>query len=71
MKLSNIKFSNIRGESKSKVAIDLSCSEAVPCEGIELNNIKLKYIVEGEEAQSVCANARGTAVGTVIPPHCL
>ncbi|KAL3733392.1 hypothetical protein ACJRO7_022852 [Eucalyptus globulus] len=73
VKISNVKFSNIRGTSSSSVAININCSPAVPCTGIELRDIDLKYDGSNgndEKTSSVCENAQGTAYGTQNPPSC-
>ncbi|KAL6968547.1 galacturonan 1,4-alpha-galacturonidase [Sarracenia purpurea var. burkii] len=43
VKISDVRFSNIRGTTTSINAVALSCSEAVPCEGVELADIDLAY----------------------------
>ncbi|KAI9121689.1 hypothetical protein K1719_008722 [Acacia pycnantha] len=69
VKISRVRYEEIRGTSRSKVAINLDCSASNPCEGIKLQNIKLTY-VKGSETSS-CRNAAGTASGYVIPKSCL
>ncbi|XP_073001547.1 exopolygalacturonase-like [Typha latifolia] len=72
VKLSNIKFRNIRGTSTSKVAVKLLCSKAVPCEDVELRDINLKYIKKGVPALASCSNVvHGSSKGLVIPPPCI
>ncbi|CAA6653949.1 unnamed protein product [Spirodela intermedia] len=44
VKISNVRFQNISGSSSTKVAINLSCSEAEPCEDIQLIDINLAYV---------------------------
>ena len=71
MKISNVKFRNIRGDSTTSVAVNLKCSAAVPCENIELHDINLKYIGQGKEATANYTNVKGTAAGLMFPQSCL
>ncbi|KAK8934476.1 hypothetical protein KSP39_PZI014735 [Platanthera zijinensis] len=85
VKISDVKFRNIRGETRTKTAINLVCSDSVPCEDIELSDIKLKYNVPGDyynaavdsyntvvdSAVASCTNVKGRSKGTVIPPSCV
>jgi len=70
VKLSNIKFNNIRGTSSSQLAVIIACSRGVPCENLEVGNIKLEYHgVEGP-ATSACTNVKAILSGRQIPPTC-
>lgn len=69
VKISRVRFEEIRGSSSSAVAINLVCSSSNPCLGITLRDIKLSYL-KGS-ATSSCINAAGTASGFVIPRSCL
>nr|CAD1831245.1 unnamed protein product [Ananas comosus var. bracteatus] len=72
VKLSNIKFRNIRGISTSKVAVELLCSKAVPCQNVELRDINLKYIEHSVPALASCSNVvGGVSSGLVVPPPCI
>nr|AAX45476.1 polygalacturonase [Lilium longiflorum]AAZ91659.1 polygalacturonase [Lilium longiflorum] len=71
VKLSDIQFMNIKGTSTSKVAINLICSSAVPCEGIQLSDISLKYIRAGKPTMANCSHVSGTTSGLVSPPSCI
>uniref|UniRef100_A0A5B6Z6S8 Putative Ole e 13.01 allergen n=1 Tax=Davidia involucrata TaxID=16924 RepID=A0A5B6Z6S8_DAVIN len=71
VKISDVHFKNIRGTSVTDVAVSLSCSEAVPCEGIELVDIDLTY--SGTRSASIsaaCSNAKTTFTGKQNPPAC-
>lgn len=70
VKISNVKFRNIKGVSASKVAVHLLCSKDLPCEGVELGDINLQYNGEGAAASS-CSNVLRTILGSVIPPSCV
>ncbi|KAL8151256.1 hypothetical protein V2J09_021064 [Rumex salicifolius] len=68
-KISGIKYNNIRGTSKSKVAIMFECSSSNACRGLSLKNIRLTYM--RTPAVSKCYNAHGTNSGVVVPRSCL
>ncbi|CAN6194377.1 unnamed protein product [Urochloa humidicola] len=72
VRISDVKFRNIRGVSATRVAVKLSCSEASPCQGLELRDIDLRYVKRGVATQSQCAHvAGGVAGGTLVPPSCI
>ncbi|MQM21373.1 hypothetical protein Taro_054412 [Colocasia esculenta] len=61
VKISHVLFKNIIGTSASQDAINLACSESVPCEDVELNHIDLVYLKKGKArmASSSCSNVNG------------
>nr|VDC82978.1 unnamed protein product [Brassica rapa] len=84
VKLSEIYFKNIRGSSSSKVAVQLHCSEGMPCKKVYLENVHL-YLASssgggsgkqqssngGNEAvSSSCRYVRANYIGTQSPPPC-
>lgn len=84
MKLSEIYFKNIRGTSSSKVAVQLHCSEGMPCKKVYLENVHL-YLASssgggsgkqessngGSEAvSSSCRYVRANYIGSQSPPPC-
>ncbi|TVU26036.1 hypothetical protein EJB05_28563, partial [Eragrostis curvula] len=69
VKISDVKFTDIKGTSATPVAVRFECSGSYPCTGITLKNINLTY--QDKPAQSVCKNAHGSASGVVRPPSCL
>ena len=72
VRISDVKFRNIRGVSATQVAVKLSCSGASPCHGLELRDIDLTYVKRGVATQSRCTNvAGGVAGGTLVPPSCI
>lgn len=72
VQLSNIVFSDIRGISASKVAVNIVCSKGMPCRNVELNSIDLKYDGEdGGSSVSSCYNVQGVSYGQQIPPSCV
>ncbi|KAL4181928.1 hypothetical protein AMTRI_Chr12g273520 [Amborella trichopoda] len=71
LKISDISFKNIRGTTSSKVAVNLLCSEAFPCQNVKLDDIKLEYNKQGETSTASCTNVKGVSAGVQMPPTCL
>ncbi|KAJ0084302.1 hypothetical protein Patl1_30476 [Pistacia atlantica] len=63
LKISNLSFKNIRGTSATPVAVKLACSSGVPCEGVELAIIDLKYIGKEGPITSECINVKPMMTG--------
>ncbi|KAL9832709.1 Polygalacturonase ADPG1 [Arabidopsis thaliana] len=61
VQVKNVVYKNISGTSATDVAITLNCSEKYPCQGIVLENVKIK----GGTAS--CKNANVKNQGTVSP----
>ncbi|URE25337.1 Zinc-binding dehydrogenase [Musa troglodytarum] len=61
IKISQVKYNNIRGTSATPVAVTFDCSPSNPCSGITLQDIKLSY--HSQRAQSSCKYANGVASG--------
>ncbi|RWW35366.1 hypothetical protein BHE74_00059715 [Ensete ventricosum] len=73
VKITDIKYRNITGTYVSQVAYKLVCSEAAPCEGVELSDISLEYNGKDEQAKnaSICVNVYGSSNGNVEPKPCI
>ncbi|KMZ66413.1 Polygalacturonase, family GH28 [Zostera marina] len=68
VKITDIKFSNIKGTSTLPVAIKLLCSKSNPCTGLSFEKIQLKNKVGGAVANSTCENVvKPTIIGVVKP----
>ncbi|KAM3370332.1 hypothetical protein ACQJBY_017935 [Aegilops geniculata] len=65
--LKDITFKNIKGTSSVPVAVLLRCG--VPCQGVVLQDVDLKYMGEGGSS-SKCENAMATYVGYQHPEPC-
>ncbi|KAL5702435.1 galacturonan 1,4-alpha-galacturonidase [Ranunculus cassubicifolius] len=70
IKISDVKFRNIRGTSATKEALILSCSKGAPCQGVELSDINLKFTGPGGVATSICANLKPVIAKNLIPATC-
>ncbi|XP_031390966.1 exopolygalacturonase-like [Punica granatum] len=75
IKISKVSFKNIRGTSSTQVAVQLSCSKAIPCEEVELADINLTFhATNGTAANgpttSVCDNVKPVITGNQIPAIC-
>ncbi|KAB5537354.1 hypothetical protein DKX38_014887 [Salix brachista] len=71
VKISDVRYINIRGTSTSEVGVDLQCSKAVPCENLYFSNINLKYSGQRKlPFSSTCTNAKVNYVGNQFPPPC-
>lgn len=71
VKLSNVSFRNIRGTSSTPVAVKLSCSSGLPCQGVEISNIDLTYTGrEAPAAISQCSHVQPKVSGKMNPPAC-
>ncbi|KAK1271208.1 hypothetical protein QJS04_geneDACA006142 [Acorus gramineus] len=71
IKISDVRYNDIRGTSATEVAVKLDCSRSNPCRGIVLQDVKLTY--KNKPALSSCKHAVGKVKGVVAlaPPSCL
>ncbi|CAH9081586.1 unnamed protein product [Cuscuta europaea] len=73
VKLSDVHFRNIRGTAAIKnPAIALTCSQAFPCEGVELEDIDIAPVegAGGDLKPSSCLNAKTVLKGKQNPAAC-
>ncbi|KDP27841.1 hypothetical protein JCGZ_18921 [Jatropha curcas] len=71
VKISDVKFLNVRGTTVSEVGVKLECSKKCPCEGVQLSNIDLHYVGDKKKPiSSVCQNAKIKYAGRQLPPPC-
>ncbi|PKU86782.1 Exopolygalacturonase [Dendrobium catenatum] len=74
VKISGIKFKNIRGTSMNPEAVTLLCSQRMPCKDVSLQDVSLRYVGGGGGAtailNSTCQNVKPTFSGTQDPPPC-
>ncbi|XP_011010565.1 PREDICTED: exopolygalacturonase clone GBGE184-like [Populus euphratica] len=73
VKLSDVRYQNVRGTSTSVVGVNIKCSHPVPCERVSLSNINLNYVgakQHNHEISSVCTNAKLNFAGFQQPSPC-
>nr|DAD35759.1 TPA_asm: hypothetical protein HUJ06_006399 [Nelumbo nucifera] len=70
VKVSGVKFDNIKGTSATQQCVILSCSPAVPCENVEIGEINLVYNGPLGPGNSTCLNVKPTFTGHQVPPVC-
>jgi len=61
-----VSFKNIKGTSSTPEGVVLICSGGVPCEGVELSNIRLTF--NGAPTKAKCVNVKPTILG--LAPAC-
>lgn len=71
VQISDVHYRMAFGTSSTKVAINLNCSDNVPCTNLNLDTVELDSAIGGEKLISSCNNAFGTAEGIVKPKSCL
>ncbi|GMN36530.1 hypothetical protein TIFTF001_006092 [Ficus carica] len=72
IKVSNVRFNNIRGTSSSKdVAGSLVCSKSFPCRHVETGDIILVKSDADGPAVSSCSNVKPILTGKQIPATCV
>jgi polygalacturonase len=69
VKIQNVAFRNINGTSASPVAVQIQCSDAVPCEGMEISNVILKS--DKFDLKTQCVNVRGVSDGSMNTASCV
>ncbi|GAA0152760.1 hypothetical protein LIER_11158 [Lithospermum erythrorhizon] len=68
VRITNVKFINIRGKSASNVSVQLLCSGKVPCQKIELQDLNLIY--DQVPTKATCSNFNGAYDGNhQYPPN--
>ncbi|KAF2292371.1 hypothetical protein GH714_021058 [Hevea brasiliensis] len=70
IKISGVRFKNIRGTSASALSVKLDCSSGFPCENVELADIDLAYSGAEGPAKSECTNVKPTITGKLSPAIC-
>lgn len=69
--VSDVVFKNIHGTSNTPEAITLNCANNLPCQGIQLINVDLKYNRSGNKTMAVCKNVAGKSSGLAKELACL
>ncbi|KAJ6378661.1 hypothetical protein OIU78_028814 [Salix suchowensis] len=66
----NVSFKNIRGTSRTPVAVQLSCSKDIPCKDVEVADIDLRYTGNEGPAEFRCSNVQPKFLGKINPSKC-
>uniref|UniRef100_A0A0E0MX88 Exopolygalacturonase n=1 Tax=Oryza rufipogon TaxID=4529 RepID=A0A0E0MX88_ORYRU len=69
--IKNVTFRNITGTSNTPEAVSLLCSDQLPCSGMELLDVNLKYDGKDNKTMAVCTNAKGISKGSLQALACL
>nr|TKW37455.1 hypothetical protein SEVIR_1G048800v2 [Setaria viridis] len=69
--VSDVVFKNIHGTSNTPEAITLNCANNLPCQGVQLVNVDIKYNRSNNKTMSVCRNAAGKSIGVAKELACL
>ena len=67
VEISNVRYEDIQGTSKTEVAVMLDCSKEKPCTDIVMRNVNLVLQMVNGSAQASCNNANGLANDVVVP----
>ncbi|CAO2044937.1 unnamed protein product [Urochloa humidicola] len=69
--VTDVIFKNIHGTSNTPEAVTLNCANNLPCQGVQLVNVDLKYNKPGNKTMAVCKNAAGKSIGVAKELACL
>uniref|UniRef100_A0ACD5YII0 Uncharacterized protein n=1 Tax=Avena sativa TaxID=4498 RepID=A0ACD5YII0_AVESA len=69
--INDIVFKNIVGTSATPEAVTLNCVNNLPCQGVQLVNVNLKYTGTHNKTMAVCHNAVGKSLNVVKELACL
>jgi galacturan 1,4-alpha-galacturonidase len=71
VEISEIIFANITGTSATNVAVDIRCSDHVPCTNIVLKNLSLRSLSDHKKAAKFsCWEVYGFVLGVNNPMSC-
>ncbi|KAJ7961919.1 putative Pectin lyase-like superfamily protein [Quillaja saponaria] len=71
VQISGVTYKNIRGSSRSDVAVSIRCSQSRPCKNITMEGINLKHQIVGGLVRSQCSHVNGVSYGKQNPPSCI
>ncbi|AQK60044.1 hypothetical protein ZEAMMB73_Zm00001d053662 [Zea mays] len=69
--VNDVVFKNIHGTSNTPEAITLNCANNLPCQGVQLINVDIKYNRSDNKTMSVCKNAIGKSIGMAKELACV
>ncbi|CAN4094256.1 unnamed protein product [Withania somnifera] len=70
VKISKVTIQNIKGTSRTQSAVSLLCSKGIPCEGVEIGDIDIRYSGKEGPAKSSCENIKPSLKGKQSPAVC-
>lgn len=66
VKVSDVRYSRIRGSSASDQAITLNCDADLGCEDIEMDNVNMVSAKSGHKLFASCKNAHGSYFASTV-----
>jgi galacturan 1,4-alpha-galacturonidase len=69
--ISDIVFKNIHGTSNTPEVVTLNCANNLPCQGVQMINVDVKYNKADNKTMAVCHNAIGKSSGVVKELACV
>ncbi|KAF0935364.1 hypothetical protein E2562_032055 [Oryza meyeriana var. granulata] len=69
--VADIIFKNIVGTSATPEAVTLNCANNLPCQGVQLHNVNVKYAGKGNTTIAVCNNVHGKTSNVAKELACL
>ncbi|KAM7266822.1 hypothetical protein ACFE04_008988 [Oxalis oulophora] len=64
VRISDVLFSDIRGTSAKQEAVELECSESTPCTEINMKDINLRSVENGDKTESSCSHVNAESKST-------
>jgi len=69
--VSDVIFRNVHGTSNTPEAVTLNCANNLPCQGVQLVNVDIKYNKSNNKTMAVCKNVAGKSIGVAKELACL
>nr|P35339.1 RecName: Full=Exopolygalacturonase; Short=ExoPG; AltName: Full=Galacturan 1,4-alpha-galacturonidase; AltName: Full=Pectinase; Flags: Precursor [Zea mays]CAA47052.1 polygalacturonase [Zea mays] len=66
----DVTFKNITGTSSTPEAVNLLCTAKIPCTGVTMDDVNIKYSGTNNKTMAVCKNAKGSAKGCLKELAC-
>ncbi|URD81463.1 Glycosyl hydrolases family 28, partial [Musa troglodytarum] len=66
--ISNVRYAYCAGTARTHIAINLNCSQTVPCTDIQFDNVNIRVTSRGDTPRAYCNNAHVTTSGYINPP---
>ncbi|TVU32934.1 hypothetical protein EJB05_24699, partial [Eragrostis curvula] len=69
--VNDIVFKNIHGTSNTPEVVTLNCANNIPCQGVQMINVDVKYNKADNKSMAVCHNAIGKSSGVAKELACI